>query len=252
MRCFSLGFSMLLLFGTVAGAQKAPPRSGSRSLPAETVRRYDQLHASLQPSVRNWVDEQARTALQRHEIDLSQLRSNVLQHFPTLNAGGSATGFVDPMALVQMVVMESYKQTTTDMENYALQVEFFNKLKQAIRVQMDGIHQELAAEGTRPKTAICATAYCRSLSSQLTNLNATSAGSLHPLHLQAPANPTYQNLQSLQANLENQLDSVGDDAQLANTQLQDAMQMQQQTMSVLSNMLKSLNDTEEAIIRNLK
>jgi len=148
--------------------------------------------------------------------------------------------------------MESYEQTTIDMQDYALQVEFFNKLKQSIRGEMDGIHQELGAEGSRPKTAVCATAYCRSLSSRMADLDRTSVGAPHPLHLQAPPNPTYQHLQSLQANLETQLDSVSDDSQLENLQLQNATQARQQALSLISDLLKNLNDEEKAIIQNLK
>jgi hypothetical protein len=46
--------------------------------------------------------------------------------------------------------------------------------------------------------------------------------------------------------------AMGDDAQLANVDLQNQLQKQQQAMQMLSNILKMMHDTAMAIIRNLK
>lgn len=51
--------------------------------------------------------------------------------------------------------------------------------------------------------------------------------------------------------LEDQLSSVGDDAQLANVDMQNILQKQQQTMQMMSNMAKMTNDTAMQIIRRL-
>ena len=50
---------------------------------------------------------------------------------------------------------------------------------------------------------------------------------------------------------EEQLDSIGDDAQLANLDLQNALQKQQQLIQMLSNIMKTLHDTVMAVIRKL-
>lgn len=50
---------------------------------------------------------------------------------------------------------------------------------------------------------------------------------------------------------EQKLSSVGDDAQLANIELQNMMQKQQQTLQTLSNVSKTAHDTAMAIIRNI-
>jgi hypothetical protein len=52
--------------------------------------------------------------------------------------------------------------------------------------------------------------------------------------------------------LETIMNSAGDDAQLANLKLQTETQMQQQTMSLMSTLLKSSNDVMMDIIRNMK
>jgi len=51
--------------------------------------------------------------------------------------------------------------------------------------------------------------------------------------------------------LEVQLNSIGDDAQLANIDLQNVLQKQQQLLQMLSNISKTLNDTALAIIRKI-
>jgi hypothetical protein len=52
-------------------------------------------------------------------------------------------------------------------------------------------------------------------------------------------------------NLEQQLNSIGDDAQLANIDLQNALQQQQQLLQMLSNISKMLSDTAMAVIRKI-
>lgn len=51
--------------------------------------------------------------------------------------------------------------------------------------------------------------------------------------------------------LHGQLQSVGEDAQLANVDLQNVLQKQQQTMQMMSNIAKSLHDTAMAVVRKI-
>jgi len=51
--------------------------------------------------------------------------------------------------------------------------------------------------------------------------------------------------------LESKLSTVGDDAQLANIDLQNLLQKQQQTLQTISNISKMLHDTSMAIIRKI-
>ncbi|MFI4930344.1 MAG: hypothetical protein ACHP83_08905 [Burkholderiales bacterium] len=50
---------------------------------------------------------------------------------------------------------------------------------------------------------------------------------------------------------EEKLNSVGDDAQLANVDLQNCLQKQQQTLQMMSNISKMLYDTAMAVIRKI-
>ncbi|GAG25847.1 unnamed protein product, partial [marine sediment metagenome] len=58
-------------------------------------------------------------------------------------------------------------------------------------------------------------------------------------------------LQKLLDKWEEELQDVGDDAQLANIDLQSALQKQQQTIQMLSNVSKMLHDTSMAVIRKI-
>ena len=62
---------------------------------------------------------------------------------------------------------------------------------------------------------------------------------------------TKKELETYIKDLETKLDSVGDDAQLANVDLQNILQKQQQTLQMMSNISKMLNDTALAIIRKI-
>ncbi len=51
--------------------------------------------------------------------------------------------------------------------------------------------------------------------------------------------------------LEEKLNSIGDDAQLANVDLQNALQRQQQTLQMMSNISKMLHDTTLSVVRKI-
>lgn len=62
---------------------------------------------------------------------------------------------------------------------------------------------------------------------------------------------TRQNMEDYIRSLEDKLSSFGDDSQLANIDLQSALQRQQQTIQTMSNVSKMLHDTAMSIIRNI-
>ena len=52
--------------------------------------------------------------------------------------------------------------------------------------------------------------------------------------------------------LEDDLQAIGDDAQLSMLELQNALNRQAQLMQMISNISKTMHDTAMAIIRNLR
>jgi hypothetical protein len=62
---------------------------------------------------------------------------------------------------------------------------------------------------------------------------------------------TKEQLENFLKDLEQQLSTVGDDAQMANVDLQNMLQKQQQTLQMMSNISKMLHDTALAVIRKI-
>jgi chromosome segregation ATPase len=120
-------------------------------------------------------------------------------------------GAVDPNALVQWVLTESYKQTNEDLKLYADKVKHFNELKAKLR---DEIQKARLAQGTALGVA-------------------------------------RQEADARRRQLEDKLNTVGDDAQLANVDLQNILQKQQQTLQMMSNISKMLYDTANSVIRKI-
>ncbi|MDD4108469.1 MAG: hypothetical protein PHH93_07105 [Prolixibacteraceae bacterium] len=67
-----------------------------------------------------------------------------------------------------------------------------------------------------------------------------------------PENASKSQLKNYLDDLENQLQTVGRDAQLANIDLQNVIQKQQQYVQILSNISKVMHDTALAVIRNIR
>jgi hypothetical protein len=63
--------------------------------------------------------------------------------------------------------------------------------------------------------------------------------------------PSYQQLRRDVQSTADKLNSVGDDAQLANVDLQNVLQKQQQTLQMMSNISKMLYDTATSVIRKM-
>ena len=118
------------------------------------------------------------------------------------SSGKSAHGAgaaVDPNALVQHVLRESYLETTEDLGSFAEKVKYFNEAKKELREAIT----ELREQGL-------------------------DAGAW-----------------------EEKLAALGDDAQLANVDLQNVLQKQQQTLQMMSNISKMLFDTAQGVIRKM-
>ena len=122
--------------------------------------------------------------------------------------GGKA---VDPNALIQWVLQESYKQQKEDLKLYADKVKHHNDLKAKLREEIQKGRQ---AQG----------------------------GALGSARQEADARLRQ---------LEDKLNTVGDDAQLANIDLQNKLQQQQQAVQAMSNISKMMHDTAMAIIRKI-
>lgn len=154
---------------------------------------------------------------------------------------GIATGGVTPdiNALVQWLLREAYMETNKDLQFYADKVRYYNQLKKSIRNEvtrvrntMSGLKQAQPA----PVSTLNIKPYRRYAPATTTS---------------APKPMTKRDLENYIKELEEKLSTVGDDAQLANINLQNKLQQMQQTLQTMSTMSKTLHDAAMAIIRKI-
>ena len=174
-------------------------------------------------------------------------------------------GAVDVNSLVQWVLRESYQETTKDLYFYAEKVKYFNSCKKAIRDELSKAREFMAEHGvgleedqTLGKTydndgnATGGSAQSwqgKGISGDFTGSDTDPT--MDPALYKGAALTTKGGLDTYIQNLEEKLSSVGDDAQLANVDLQNILQKQQQTIQMMSNISKMLHDTAQAIIRKI-
>ena len=176
---------------------------------------------------------------------------------------GSAThDAIDPVALVQSVLRESYLQSMEDLKDYANKVKHFNQQKKAIREYLKAlrcVRSQLLAEARERGLDI--TRPSGDDAKQLSRLlqrhaHAFEVGPVEfeiGLSSRAPADKV-DSLDAISDEIERweeKLNSIGDDAQLANVDLQNALQKQQQVLQMMSNISKMLHDTAMSIIRKM-
>ena len=160
----------------------------------------------------------------------------------------AVSGGIDVNALVQHVLRDAYLENTQDLYFYASKVKFYNELKKGIREELTKAREELANHAG--KEATDPVEYSKSaFSTDYTG--AGSDGQPEILKSGDGTTETKEQLETYIKNLEEKLNSVGDDAQLANVDLQNMLQKQQQTMQMMSNISKMLHDTAMAVIRKI-
>ncbi|HJN14316.1 MAG TPA: hypothetical protein QGH10_02435, partial [Armatimonadota bacterium] len=162
-------------------------------------------------------------------------------------------GPIDIAALIQHVLRESYVETSEDLKFHAEKVQQFDEQKQAIREYLTEL-REIQAKFE---------AWARG------NGLAPDDAEFTPLTVSEPVLPTgteargvviflnrrITSLAELTALIEEwdeHLQTLGDDAQLANIDLQSMLQKQQHTMRLLSQISKALHDAAMAIERKIR
>lgn len=232
LRTFSIHVVALLApalgFGAAPTAQPAPtvaPRIDAVAIAT----------AELPPGVKRSAQLDAVIAdLKRGAIDQANTRWE--DFVSTLASGG---GPVDPNALVQYVLRESYLQTVEDLRFFADKVKYFNTLKKSIRDYLTELRSE--AQSLQP--------WPRKL--RVVTFRTAYVPGQRPAVESAARSFEKVDLDRYIVELQQKLNAVGDDAQLANVDLQNALQKQQQTLQMMSNVSKMLHDTATSVIRKI-
>ena len=147
-------------------------------------------------------------------------------------------------------------QNTEDLRHYALRkLRSFNEQKALIRDYLSELRQhstesrEAAIAGGVTGDDLETAGITSGFPFSMTGENEAAAQALGLTGgLEAD---TIQGVDDLIAKWEDKLNTIGDDAQLANVDLQNMLQKQQQTLQMMSNISKALHDTAMAIIRKI-
>ena len=178
------------------------------------------------------------------------------------NVTGRTAARDDVNALVQAVLRQAYLDANEDLRAYAEKVREFNKRKKAIRGYLSALRKfkanVLSVARERGVDLCRANENDRAVLIRVFEEYATShdVGELEyelcvPNRVPSLAVHNLDLLESEIAHWEERLNSVGDDAQLANVDLQNMLQKQQQTLQMMSNISKMLYDTSMAVIRKI-
>jgi len=169
---------------------------------------------------------------------------------------------IDANALVQAVLRESYLQATEDLRYFAEKVRYFNSLKKAIREYLAELREFRAialsaarergadlCRGDKKDLAIIAKAFAEN--ARPYELGEAERELCIPARVPAAAVNSVALLENEIARWEEKLNTIGDDTQLANVDLQNVLQKQQQVLQMLSNISKLVHDTAMAVIRKI-
>jgi len=144
---------------------------------------------------------------------------------------------LDINALVQSVMREAYLQQTEDLKKYKDKVQYFNETKKKIRDEQDKVRKAKITPGSAPLFKMNITAG----KGTPTIISSQNAGIVK----------TEQERQDYLRYLQAKLTAVDDDSQLANVDLQNVMQKEQQLLDMISNTGKLLIDTGMDTIRKI-
>ncbi len=217
------------------------PRATARTLQPAAQQQADLVvRCVAQKTLPPGLTATQRTALSRVAADLRSgqvevAKSRWSRFVSEIAKGGGA---YDPNALVQWLLREAYLEQTQDLRFYADKVRFYNEAKESLRNHLD-LAKGLQARGAArtPVRVIQLRAYSKDA---------------QPIAPAATRPMTKSELQGHIAEMEEKLNSIGDDAQLANVDLQNILQKNQQTMQTMSNIMKKLEEVQRSIIQNMK
>lgn len=280
MRLIFLAFSTVLLLNLCAVAQSPASHAITpaptakleiRPLPPELLQRASALHALLQPSAKAWIDQQAKIEEKRPSFSVDELRSAIRQRFAA-SLSSAKSGKSGPATVLQsnnavdgaavMIILQMIQDGDKDLQAQMQNAYAMMQVKQALRNLLDQLDQEMAAGNVSPRNAPCTTPLCRSLPAKLSQLAAVSANTPRPIHLQAPANLTHQQLAMVQANVARELNNLNENIQaasetvqnsrgLASNQVQSDNQNANTMWSQIASILNALNEELEAPIHNM-
>lgn len=147
---------------------------------------------------------------------------------------------VDVEKMLHWVLRETYVENNKDLRFYADKVRYYNDQKQMVRDHLAEIRATAAETPRNTKIEV-----------ERIELTKSYKPKKEPVQTRSTKKMKDQELASYMKEWEDKLATIGDDAQLANIDLQNQLQKQQQTLQTMSNVSKMLHDTAMAVIRKI-
>jgi hypothetical protein len=222
------------------------PASEVKAIPPEMTRRFAELRPKLQPTASAWVNQQAHALAQKTAPDLPALEIAIRGRF----ADGNNLSDSDIEAVAFIVMMEATNDMDKDLKAIMDDLKSMTAAKAKLRDLINQVNKDVA--NNAEQDAPCLTPLCRSLPSQLSQLAAMTATLQKPVRLQVPPHVTFANLQSLESQLKQQLDSMNELSEMTSLRLQMMMDRRSKFISTLSNIMKKISATQDTLVQNLK
>jgi len=219
---------------------------------------YLKVISEINPKHVQWIKAKAA------EVDVSPQGIINLQTAAQNYLNASKVQAVDPNALVQFVLRESYLQTTEDLRFFAEKVKYFNECKKIVRDYL----QKLRDYDAKMKESFSRSQYdsiknfSSSIKSDMTppsnpNLNraiikkdSLKTQTIYHAEVTKPVSPDEVTLLIKELELKNSL--LDQTSQEASLRMQQLMDKAQKTDSMSSNLFKKYAEAGNTIIANLK
>ena len=159
-------------------------------------------------------------------------------------------GWVDVNQLIQHVMREAYVSSSEDLKMYAQKLKFHTDLKAMLRDELKRARSFLSEHTADREKGELDTPFEKLKFELQPQVDANDA--LVPKKPEADGTTTHSaELNDYIKELDQMLNTVGDDAQLAQIDLQNMTQRVQQAVQMLSTLSKLLHETAMAIIRKI-
>jgi hypothetical protein len=257
-KLFSVTFALTVCFAVPASAQQhqdasaVAPQLKPREIPPEMARRIEAIQSALQPSAKEWVQQQAKLESQKQSPDAPAIEAAVYNRFPALNTRGGPAKASDINSLVAIVIMQSANDAEKDLRDTLAQMQSINIAKQKLRDLLSQVQSEVKSNPTPVGSTLCQTALCKSLNAQLNQISVATTNLEKPVRILLPSKPTYSDLKVVQSQLQSNLDSMNEMSEMTSLRLQMAMDRRSKFVEALSNIMKKIDDTQSNILQNIK
>ena len=210
-----------------------------RKVPSELSVQYARFNDLLQPSVRTWIQNQARIELRRGAPDRASLEAAIRTRFDaTASNPKGGLGPQDVQALLILVIVEAAHSAQANHERLTTEVKNIAIAQQKVRSVMNLVSQEIAADARKAPHDICSTPPCRRLAAELASLSEVTSQAGRPLQFSAPTQLTYSSLNQLLGRLKGESDKLNESYKIIQLALQRLISRQSGFIELASNLAK--------------